>query len=38
MQTLIYIGTGFTAVAAITVPAAAFAAITWAVRKARGTL
>lgn len=38
MQTLIYIGTGVTAVAAVTVPAAVFAAIAWAVRKARGTL
>lgn len=38
MQTLIYIGAGFTAVAAITVPAAAVAAVAWAIRKARGTL
>ena len=38
MQTLIYIGTGLFAVAAVIVPAAAFAAVAWAVRKARGTL
>ena len=38
MQTLIYIGTGFIAVGVVTVPAAAFAAVAWAVRKARGTL
>ena len=38
MQTLIYTGTGFIAVAVVTVPAAVFAAVAWAVRKARGTL
>lgn len=38
MQTLIYIGTGLFAVAAVTVPAAAFAGIAAIVRKARGTL
>ena len=38
MQTLIYAGAGFIAVGAVTVPAAAFAAVAWAVRKARGTL